>query len=90
MDKCNQNATYCGNGTCSSTIYRRRCHCEEGFDNQDRNPELPCQDINECDYYDCREGTCVNSIGSYTCNCFDGFTNLNNDSSLICGELFIC
>lgn len=54
--------------------------------NQNRDLTLPCQDLNECSFYDCGQGDCINHIGSYTCNCFDGFTNLNNDSSLICGN----
>ena len=79
---------YCDNGgTCLNSITGRQCSCNEGFENQDLNPGLPCQDINECDVMniDCGRGICRNNPGSYSCICFDGSTNFKNDSSLICG-----
>ena len=69
-----------------NSIHGRQCSCNEGFENQDQNPSLPCQDINECDGYYCGQGECINNDGSYSCDCFDGFYNFKNDSSLFCGK----
>ena len=46
-----------------------------------------CQDINECNDYDCGQGECKNNPGSYSCDCFNGFVNFMNDQSQICGKL---
>ena len=33
---------YCGNGQCVYELEGIRCNCDEGFQNQDQIPQLPC------------------------------------------------
>ena len=68
-----------------------QCTCQEGFENQDQNPGLPCQDINECDVMDidCGDGICQNNIGCHSCICNQGSINAFNDESAICGQFYL-
>ena len=85
-DECSEKKGYCGNGTCLNTIYGRHCDCEGGFENQDQQSKLPCQDINECDYVDCGHGICYNEVGSFRCECDYGYFNLFNSTDSKCGK----
>jgi len=89
-DECSENVSYCGNGNCLNTINGRKCNCNEGFENQDQNPGLPCQDINECVLGYCGLGSCSNSEGSFNCTCPDGFSEgQGNNQCQTCESGFI-
>ena len=78
-DECSENASYCGSGTCSMTLHGRRCNCEEGFENLNHDPQLPCN-LNECKLGNpCEFGTCSNSEESFTCDCPEGYLQGKDD-----------
>ena len=45
-----------------------------------------CQDIDECEYFNCGQGVCQNNIGSHRCICNQGSINFLNDQNAICGK----
>ena len=85
FDQCRLNTTYCGNGFyMSSSDGLCHCNCHDGFENQDRNSELPCQDTDECLTYDCKNGNCQNGVGNFSCECNDGYYNEWNTPDTSC------
>ena len=85
-DNCLNNETYCGNGTCSSTANSVECNCNEGFENEEEQPELPCIPKNYCRDVDCGQGYCQTQLNSFSCVCNEGYFNLWNRTDFECVE----
>ena len=88
----------CGYGSCSNNDGSFTCICENGFVQGEGYKQCQscetgfelnlgtCQDIDECENFDCEKGVCQNNIGSkQTCICDEGYHNLWGDKSAICG-----
>ena len=54
----------------------------------EKSSNKTCEDIDECENFDCGEGICKNDIGSRNCTCNAGFINEFYDQSAICGEYY--
>ena len=90
----------CGYGNCTNSQDGFTCTCPDGFSQGEGNQQCQicdtgfepgnnlgtCEDIDECENFNCGEGICQNNIGSYNCICNEGFINAWNDQSYICGK----
>ena len=100
IDECESGP--CGYGSCSNFPGSFNCACPVGFLQGEGSQQCqtceqegfepgnqfePCQDIDECENFNCGEGICQNNIGSHNCICNEGFVNAWNDQSAICGHL---